>query len=146
MNIRQVHGFRMTTCYVPRTVVEAMACHRSCASAAQSVQQPTLGSAWAHCDGRPFVSTRRERGRRRRSVVHSSATLAEPRTLQTSSPDLDQQPLSQRLRSRETRFAHETAVPLLPSAGCFGRLRVLRAVYSSFGAPADRMQEGGSAR
>ena len=81
--------------------MEAMACHRSCPSAAQTPQQPlVLGSAL--CDSKPFVTARRGRGRRRRSVVQFSATLAEPRTSQTGSPDLDQ-PLMQRPRSRESR-------------------------------------------
>ena len=97
--------------------MEAMACYRSCASAAQSIQQPALGSAWAHCDRRTFVSARRERGRRRRSVVQSSTTLAEPRTYQTSSPDLDQQPLQQRLRNRESRSVMQSHSSSLPQTG-----------------------------
>lgn len=112
MSVVRLRADNMGTCLasnsrpvsIARAPVEAMACHRSCSSAAQPIQQPALTSAWAHCDGRPFASTRRDRGRRRRSVVQSSATLAEPRTFQTSAPGAEQQPLQQRSRSRESRF------------------------------------------
>ena len=83
--------------------MEAMACHRSCPSPAQAPQaQQPLVLGWAFCDSKPFVTARRGRGRRRRSVVQFSATLAEPRTSQTSSPDLEQLQ-AQRPRSRESR-------------------------------------------
>ena len=104
-----------------RAPMEAMACHRSCSSAAQTPQQPLVLSS-ALCDSKPFVTARRGRGRRRRSVVQFSATLAEPRTSQTGSSDFDQ-PLMQRPRSRESRWLLKLTLSYAKAnltAGCHG--------------------------